>query len=430
MLLTINTRLRRTRAFLAIAFAAALAVGPELAEAQDTGGSPPVTPAAPQSSTPPAAAETPPAAGQAEQPQANRFTREELRKLLAPIALYPDALLAQMMPASAYPLESVQAERWLEKNPNLVAANDFSGIDSQKWDPAVKAMARFPDVLRKMSQNLPWTTDLGDAIVNQPQDVAATIQQLRTEAEKSGALQSNAQQTVRRVGSGPPPQGGGNVVAPQGGGNYIAIEPTDPTMLYVPTYDPNAVWGGYPVAGPLLTWGAGIALGALAAGAWWNWGTGAFYPGWGGAYGGYAGWRGGAINTGNINVGNDINIGNGNRQWSPNRNYRPGQGSKPGIGNRPGGPGRRGGIGGPGRPGGVGGLGGVGGVGRPGGVGGVGRPGGVGGPGGIGGAGRPGGRPGGARPANRPATRPGNVGRRGGRLPAPAAPSLLHGHAT
>jgi hypothetical protein len=135
---------------------------------------------------------------------------------------------------------------------------------------------RFPDVLRKMSQDLPWTTDLGDAIVNQPQDVAATIQQLRSEAEKSGALQSNAQQTVRRVGSGPPPsggaapqgEGGGGVVAPQGGGNYIAIEPTDPTMLYVPTYDPNAVWGGYPVAGPLLTWGAGIALGALATGAW------------------------------------------------------------------------------------------------------------------------------------------------------------------
>jgi hypothetical protein len=144
-----------------------------------------------------------------------------------------------MLPAGAYPLEIVQAERWLEKNPNLVAANDFSGIDSQKWDPAVKAMARFPDVLRKMSQDLPWTTDLGDAIVNQPQDVAATIQQLRSEAEKSGALQSTAQQTVRRVGSGPPPsggtapqgEGGGGVVAPQGGGNYIAIEPTDPKML-------------------------------------------------------------------------------------------------------------------------------------------------------------------------------------------------------
>ena len=134
---------------------------------------------------------------------------------------------------------------------------------------------------------------------------------MRAEAEKSGALKSNSQQTVRRVGSGPPPSGGaapqgGGVVAPQGEGNYIAIEPTDPSMLYVPSYDPSAVWGGYPVAGPLLTWGAGIALGALATSAWWNWGTGAFYPGWGGAYGGYPGWRGGAVNTGNINVGNNV----------------------------------------------------------------------------------------------------------------------------
>ncbi len=259
MLLAMNRRLRRAEGYLAVALAAALVIGPDLAEAQDAGGTPPAASTAPQSPTPPAppattetpppapaATQTPPAA-QTEQtaPQADRFSNEELRKLLAPIALYPDALLAQMLPASAYPLEIVQAERWLEKNPGLVAANNFSGIDSQKWDPAVKAMARFPGVLRKMSQDLPWTTDLGDAIVNQPQDVAATIQQLRSEAEKSGALQSNAQQTVRRVGSGPPPSAGaapqGGVVAPQGEGNYIAIEPTDPTVLYVPTYDPTAV---------------------------------------------------------------------------------------------------------------------------------------------------------------------------------------------
>jgi Protein of unknown function (DUF3300) len=311
MLLAMHRRLRRTQGSIAIAFALALAIGPELAEAQDAQGTPPAAPApaAPASEAPPATQQQPPSpsaaeapsaapAGQAEVPAADRFSEEELRKLLAPIALYPDALLAQLLPAAAYPLEIVQAQRWLDANPALVAKNDFSGIDSQKWDPAVKAMARFPDVIRKMSQDLPWTTDLGDAIVNQPQDVAATIQQLRAEAEKSGALKSNARQTVRRVGSGPPsgggaaPQGGG-VVAPQGEGNYIAIEPTDPSMLYVPSYDPNAVWGGYPVAGPLLTWGAGIALGALATSAWWNWGTGAFYPGWGGAYGGYAGWRGG-----------------------------------------------------------------------------------------------------------------------------------------
>jgi hypothetical protein len=455
MLLTLNKPLRRTRSYLAIAFAAALAVGPELAEAQDTGGSPPATPAAPQSSTPPASTETPPAAGQAEQPQANRFTREELRKLLAPIALYPDALLAQLLPASAYPLEIVQAHRWLDKNQALVAKNDFSGIDKQKWDPAVKAMARFPEVMTKMSEDIPWTTDLGDAIVNQPQDVADVIQELRREAENSGALKTTAEQTVKTVASS----------TSQGEKTAIVIQPTNPATMYVPTYDPNAVYyGASSVVAPLLTFGTGIALGALATAAYWNWGTGAIY----GA--GYGWGAGGAVNTGNINVGNEVNIGNGNRQWSPNSNYRPGQGSKPGIGNRPGGvggrgrpggiggpgrpggvggPGRPGGVGGPGRPGGVGGLGkpggvggpgrpgGVGGPGRPGGVGGLGKPGGVGGPGGIGGAGRPGGargpaagRPGGARPAARPsgpAARPG--GAYGGARPGGMHPGGFHGGA-
>jgi Protein of unknown function (DUF3300) len=236
MLLAINRRMRRMQGRFAVAVAVVLAIGPELAEAQNAAGSPPAAPAAPTTETAPAQP-----AAQAEQPQADRFTREELRKLLAPIALYPDALLAQMLPASAYPLEIVQAERWLQKNPALVEKNDFSGIDKEKWDPAVKAMARFPDVIRKMSEDLPRTTDLGDAIVNQPEDVAAVIQDLRAEAEKGGALQTNAQQTVKRVGSATPPQRGGNVVAPRGGGNYIAIEPTDPSTLYVPSYDPYAV---------------------------------------------------------------------------------------------------------------------------------------------------------------------------------------------
>ena len=94
------------------------------------------------------------------------------KKLLAPIALNPDPLLAQMLPASAYPVQIVQAQRWLDKNKALVAKNDYSGIDNQNWDPAVKALARFPDVIKLMSADLDWTTDLGDAEVNQPQDVA------------------------------------------------------------------------------------------------------------------------------------------------------------------------------------------------------------------------------------------------------------------
>jgi hypothetical protein len=148
MLLVMNRRLRRTQDWLAIAFALALAIGPDLAEAQDAGGTPPAAPAAPQSPSPPAATQAPPAApaAQAEQPQpqANRFSQDELRKLLAPIALYPDALLAQMLPASAYPLEIVQAERWLQKNPALVEKYDFSGIDKEKWTPRLRRWRAFP----------------------------------------------------------------------------------------------------------------------------------------------------------------------------------------------------------------------------------------------------------------------------------------------
>jgi hypothetical protein len=126
------------------------------------------------SSPPPPVSEAPQPG--APTPQAQKFTEAELEKLLAPIALYPDALLAQVLPASAYPLEIVQAQRWLDKNKAAVAKQDFSGGDAQDWDPSVKALLRFPDVVRKLSDDLDWTTSLGDAIVNQPQDVANVIQ--------------------------------------------------------------------------------------------------------------------------------------------------------------------------------------------------------------------------------------------------------------
>ena len=349
---------------------------------------------------------------EAEQPPENSaFTREELEKLLAPIALYPDPLLAQMLPASAYPVQIVQAQRWLDKNKALVAKNDYSGIDNQNWDPAVKALARFPDVIKLMSADLDWTTDLGDAEVNQPQDVAEVIQALRAKAEAAGTLKTTDQQTVERVEASAPPGAGApqGSTAPQAAASYISIQPTDPSTVYVPTYDPAAVYQPYTGIAPLLGFGAGIAVGALWNNNYWNWGTGAIYPP---VWAGYSGWHG-DVNNGNVNIGNNVNLGNvGNnvKPWRPNGDYRPGMGSKPGIGaNRPGGagrPGRPGGVGGPGRPGGVGGsvgragsvaqavrrrwrARGIGGAGRPGGVGGAGRSGG---PGGVGGAGRPGGQ--------------------------------------
>ena len=330
-----------------------------------------------------------------------------------------------MLPASAYPVQIVQAQRWLDKNKALVAKNDYSGIDNQNWDPAVKALARFPDVIKMMSADLDWATDLGDAEVNQPQDVAEVIQALRAKAEEAGTLKTTDQQTVERVEASAPPVAGApqGSTAPQAPASYISIQPTDPSTVYVPTYDPVAAYQPYSGVAPLLGFGAGIAVGALWNNNYWNWGTGAIYPP---VWAGYSGWRGN-VNNGNVNIGNNVNLGNvGNnvKPWRPNGDYRPGMGSKPGIGaNRPGGAGRRGrpgGVGGPGRPGGVGGPGGPGGIGGPGrpggpgGVGGPGRPGGVGGagrPGGVGGPGRPGGRQAANRPATRPAGRPGGGAR-------------------
>ena len=203
-----------------------------------------------------------------------------LRNLLAPIALYPDPLLAQMLPASAYPVQIVQAQRWLDKNKALVAKNDYSGIDNQNWDPAVKALARFPDVINMMSADLDWTTDLGDAEVNQPQDVAEVIQDLRAKAEAAGTLKTTDQQTVERVEASAPPVAGASQgsTAPQATASYISIQPTDPSTVYAPTYDPSAVYQPYSGIAPLLGFGAGIAVGALWNNNYWNWGTGAIYP--------------------------------------------------------------------------------------------------------------------------------------------------------
>ena len=205
-----------------------------------------------------------------------------------------------------------------------------------------------------MSADLDWTTDLGDAEVNQPQDVADVIQDLRAKAEAAGTLKTTDQQTVERVEASAPPGAGApqGSTAPQAEPSYISIQPTDPSTVYVPTYDAAAVYQPYSGIAPLLGFGAGIAVGALWNNNYWNWGTGAIYPP---TWAGYSGWRGN-VNNGNVNIGNNVNVGNNVKPWRPNGDYRPGMGSKPGIGaNRPGGvgrPGRPGGVGGAGRPGG------------------------------------------------------------------------------
>ena len=359
-----------------------------------------------QTPAPPPAYE--PAPNAAPEAQPPRFTQAELEHLLAPIALYPDALLAQLLPASAYPLEIVQAHRWLERNSAAAANGDFSGADAQNWDPSVKAMVRFPTVLQKLNDDLDWTRNLGDAIVNQPQEVADAIQRLRLKAQQAGALASNDQMTV--------------VTQKEGPREVIVIESPNPSVIYVPRYDPVAVFAppaGAAIAAGLLSFGVGVAVGSAWRGNYWNWNTGAFFPP---VWPGYPGWRGGGNNvTINGGGGNTI-IGGGNggnnviggRPWRPDPDRRPG--GRPGAGGPIGRPGPGGGNGGVRPPGG--GVGGGGPINRPGGGGNGGlRPpgGGVGGgpvnrpgPGGGNGVVRPPGGGAGGGPINRPGGGVGN----------------------
>ena len=256
------------------------------------------------------------------QPADAVYTSEEIEKLVAPVALYPDALLAQALPASAYPVDIVQAQRWLDKNKTAVAKQDYSGLDGQTWDPTVKALARFPDVIKKMNDDLDWTTDLGDAFVNQPKDVADAIQRMRARAETTGSLRTNQQHKVVK-------QKTNNI-------DVIVIESANPEVIYVPVYDPVQVYNPVPgiVATSLLTFGTAVAIGAVWNNNYWNWGSGVVYPP---RWPGYPGYRPGWGGNNNINIGNDINIGNNNignnvRPWRPDSDrYRAGQGSKPGL---------------------------------------------------------------------------------------------------
>ena len=211
---------------------------------------------------PPAQAGQPPQ----EQPQSAQLTPEQLQELVAPIALYPDALVAQILAASAYPTQIVEAERFLPQNPNLKGAALAAAVDKQDWDPSVKALTAFPTVLANMDRDLSWTSALGDANLNQAADVMDAIQFLRKKAQEAGNLKSTPQQTVTAQGS------------------TIEIEPAYPDVVYVPAYNPWLVYG-YPLVawpgwypypgiwydGPYLFFGAGFGIGFFG-GFGWGWG--------------------------------------------------------------------------------------------------------------------------------------------------------------
>jgi Protein of unknown function (DUF3300) len=199
-------------------------------------------------------------------PQYAQQTPEQLQRLVAPIALYPDSLVAQILAASTFPEQVVEADRWVQAHPDLKGTDLGNAVDPQPWDPSVKALTAFPSVLGNMDKNLSWTSSLGDAYYNQQQDVMDAVQVMRRKAQDAGNLKTTPQLKVTDQDSA------------------IDIEPADPDVVYVPAYDPWLIYG-YPIVawpgwypypgiwfgGPYLSFGIGFGIG------WW----GGFGWGWG-----------------------------------------------------------------------------------------------------------------------------------------------------
>jgi len=203
----------------------------------------------------------------------NPYSQQQLEQLIAPIALYPDAVLAQVLMASTYPLEVVQADRWVKQNSKLKGDALSTAVAKMDWDQSVKALVQFPDILSMMNKQLDWMQSLGDAFIAQQKDVMDTVQKLRASARAQNNLNSTREQTV--------------IVEDK----VIRIEPANPQVIYVPSYDPAIVYGVWPypayppyyVASPVVAAGVGFVAG-VAVGAAWS-------GGWG-----YCNWGGGTIN--------------------------------------------------------------------------------------------------------------------------------------
>jgi hypothetical protein len=223
----------------------------------------------------------------------------ELQALVAPIALYPDSLVAQILSASTFPDQVAIADYWLQQNSSLSAHALMQQVDKQSWDPSVKALTEFPSVLGDLAKNLTWTSSLGEAYHNQQAEIMTAIQTLRAQAKTAGNLKSSPQITVVQQ-------------SPQ----TIVIQPTNPQIVYVPQYDPALVYGtpyvvpgysaGAVAAAGIIGFGAGIAVGALMSGGCCSWGYSSWNCGWhgatvvyhGGAYYGNSAWHGGYYNGG------------------------------------------------------------------------------------------------------------------------------------
>jgi hypothetical protein len=210
------------------------------------------------------------------QDQAAKTPPDQLDSLVAPIALYPDPMLAQTLAASTYPLEVIQLQQWLVKNPELKDKALADAVMKQPWDPSVQALAALPEVVKRLADDIQWTTDLGNAFLAQQSDVMDAVQRMRKKAQDTGNLKSTEQQKVET-----------KVIESK---SVIVVQQANPQVVYVPSYDPVVVYGppiypyppiyyppaGYYAAGIAISFGVGMMMGAAWGGGW-GWGCG-----WGG----------------------------------------------------------------------------------------------------------------------------------------------------
>ena len=209
------------------------------------------------------------------------LTPDQLNDLVAPIALYPDPLLTQVLVASTYPLELVEASQFLQKNPGLTGTALTEAAQHQNWDPSVQALIVFPDVVKLMTQDITWTTNLGNAFLAQQPDIMDAVQRMRLKAQEAGKLASTPQESV--------------VSGNENGQPVIQIVPADPEVIYVPEYDPVWIWGPavwypYPhwfwpprsviVAGGGFGFWPGIHIGLFFGGGWGGWAGWGWSPAW------------------------------------------------------------------------------------------------------------------------------------------------------
>src|SRR6267142_1282239 len=241
------------------------------------------------------------------QEQAVQIPPDQLDSLVAPIALYPDPMLAQTLAASTYPLELIQLQQWLAKHPETKDKALADAVMNQPWDPSIQALAALPEVVKRLADDIQWTTDLGNAFLAQQSDVMDAVQRMRKKAQDTGNLKSTEQQKVET-----------KVIESK---SVIVVEQANPQVVYVPSYDPVVVYGppvypyppiyyppaGYYAAGIAISFGVGMMMGAFWSGGW-GWGCG-----WGGNNNININNNNNFNRNSNIGGGNRNNIGGGNR---------------------------------------------------------------------------------------------------------------------